>query len=115
MIRDQPRPSSLMRRSESTSTICMEELIEPHVVAEVGIVIQLVVSPVRRSTALHVAPEDMNDSVLDLLCDRDEVHVHATPSGALDLKVVAIVLVKPLQALNEQEVGGKPLVRVSTA
>jgi hypothetical protein len=92
----------------------MEELVEPHVVAEVGIIIQLVVTPVSGPATFHVAPKDMNDSVLDLLRNRDEIHVHAASRRALDLKVVTVVLVEPLQALDEQEIGSKPLVIFST-
>jgi hypothetical protein len=70
--------------------------------------VQLVIAAVRRAAVLAVPREDVDDAVLDLLCDAEQVHVLARARRALDLDLVAVVLVEALQALDEQEVHRQP-------
>lgn len=113
MIRHQTTPSSLMTRPKAPPIIPMEELIEPDIVPEVRVKVQLVVPSVRRAPVLAVPREDMYDAVLDLLRHAEEVHELARACGALDLDVVAVVLIKPLQALDEQEVHRQPYTSIN--
>lgn len=75
--------------------------MEPDIIPEVWVAIQLWVPAVRGTPALRVTTEDMDDPVLDLFRNLNEVHVIPTASGALDLQVIAVVLVEPLQALDQ--------------
>jgi hypothetical protein len=70
--------------------------------------VQLVIAAVRRAAVLAVPREDVDDAVLDLLRDAEQVHVLARARRALDLDLVAVVLVEALQALDEQEVDRQP-------
>ena len=49
--------------------------------------------------------------MLDLLRDADEVHVLAAAGWTLDLQVIPVILVEPLQTLDEQEVDREPCSR----
>jgi hypothetical protein len=83
-------------------------LVKPDVVSEVGVIIKLVVAAIGRTTAVSISSKDMNDPVLDFLCNRGQIHVVSAPGGAFYLEIVTVVLVKPLQTLNEQEVSSEP-------
>lgn len=72
------------------------------------IAVQLGVAAIRRASSLDIAPKDVDDAVLDFLRDFGEVHVFTATGGALDLEVIAVILVKPLQTLDEQEIDSKP-------
>lgn len=74
-----------MRSTKTATIVGVEELVEPDVVAEMRIVIQLGVSAIRRSSSIHVTTKDVNDTVLDLLRDGDEVHVVSATSWTFDL------------------------------
>ena len=60
-------------------------LIEPDVVSEVRVMVEFRIAAVGRALALHVAAEDMNDAVLDLLCDLYKIHVIPASGRALHL------------------------------
>ena len=96
-----------MRRSQSPSVISMEKLMEVDIVPKVWIPIKFLVPTVRRATAIHVTPKDMDQTVLDLLRDVSKVHVVAAASRALDLEVAAVVLVEALEGLDKQEIDGE--------
>lgn len=99
-------------------------LVEPNIISEVDVVIQLLIAPVRSSSSLHIATKDVNYAVLNLFCNCDQVHVVPTPCGTFHLrklrndrkftretcylKIVTIVLVEALQTLDEQKIRGKP-------
>jgi len=86
----------------------MEELVEEHVIPEMGITIELRVPTIRSSASIHIPPKDVDNAMLDLFCNLAQWHSVATPSGALDLEVVPIVLVEALKRLDQQEVGRQP-------
>ena len=64
-----------MRRSQSSSVITVEELVEVDIVSEVRVSVQLGVTAIDRSSTVLVSAEDVNDSVLDLLGHTGKVHV----------------------------------------
>ena len=53
-------------------------LVEPHVVTEMRIVIELRAPSVCSSSTFHVATKDMDNPMLDFLSDGSEVHIIAT-------------------------------------
>lgn len=67
------------------NSILKSHLIEPNVITEVGIGIQLGVSAVGGTFSFMVAAENMDDAVLNLFSDIGQVHEIAATSGALDL------------------------------
>ena len=102
-------------------------LVEPHVVTEMRIIVKLRAPPVCGPSTFHVATEDVDNSMLDFLGDGSEVHIIATTcrtfhldkknklwdwrhgnNRKLHLKIITIVLVEPLQALDEQEICREP-------
>ena len=82
--------------------------MEPDVIPEVWVAIQLGVPAVRGTPTFRITTEDVDDPVLDLFRDLNEVHVIPAASRALDLQVIAVVLVEPLQTLNQEEVDRQP-------
>lgn len=60
-------------------------LVEPYVVTEMGIEIEFIISTVSSSSSFGIATEDVNDSVLDLFCYRNQIHVISTARRTFDL------------------------------
>ena len=96
MVRNETCPASLVRCTETTTIVAVEVLVEPNIVTEVRVRVEADVPAVERATAVHVAPEDVDDAVLDLFCDFEQVHVVARASRAFDLQLFAVVLVEAL-------------------
>lgn len=63
-------------------------LVEPYVVTEVRISVQLRVSTVSGTLPLRVTPKDVNDSVLDFFGNIGEVHIIAAACGAFNLQMI---------------------------
>lgn len=59
--------------------------MEPYVITEVRVVVELGVPAVSGALPLRVSAEDMDDAVLDLLCHLNEVHVIPATGGTLNL------------------------------
>jgi hypothetical protein len=116
MICDQTRPASLVRSTNTTSIVTVEVLwdilisihvrmsrlkiaylIEPNVVAEVRVVVELNVAAICSTLTLKIAAKDVNDAMLDLLGNVRKVHVVAAASRTLYLNLVAIVLIESLK------------------
>jgi hypothetical protein len=68
-VGDKTGPSGLVRRSETAAVVAVEELVELHVVLEVGVVVEHVVAAVVGPVALLVLGKDVDQPVLDLLGD----------------------------------------------
>jgi L-rhamnose isomerase len=102
-----------MRGPQPSSIITVEELVEEHIVPKVRVTIKLFVSTIGRAAALYIASKDVNEPMLNLIGNLGEVHVVAATSGALNLQIAAIVLVEPLQRLNQQEVYGQLIKRMN--
>lgn len=90
-------PSSLMRRSQASSIVSVEELMEEHVIPKVRVTIQLLVTAVGRTTTLHVTPENVDKPVLNFLGNLGKVHIIATAGRTFYLEVTSVVLMEPLQ------------------
>jgi len=86
----------------------MEELVEEHVVPEMGITIELRVSTIGSSTSIHILAKYVDNAMLDFLRNLVQWHKVTTPRGALDLEVVPIVLMKTLKRLDKEEVRRQP-------
>lgn len=82
--------------------------VKPYVIPEVRVAVQLDAAAVRGALALDIAPEDMDDTMLDLFSHVREVHEVAAPSWTLDLHLVTVVLVEPLETLDQEEIDRKP-------
>ena len=50
-------------------------LVEPHVITEVGIMIEHIVSSIGGPPAINVAPKYVSNAVLDLLSNFDQIHI----------------------------------------
>ena len=96
--------SIILQNTGATQTY----LMEPDIIPEVWVAIQLRVPTVGGTSTLCVTTENMDDPVLDLLRHLNEVHVVPAAGGTLDLEIVAIVLVESLQTLDQEEVDSKP-------
>jgi len=61
--------------------------VKPDVVTEMGIVVQLCASSICCSTALHITPKEVDDTMLDFCGDRRKIHGIATASGTFNLLI----------------------------
>jgi hypothetical protein len=61
-------------------------------------------SSVGRSSPLYISREYVYYAMLNLFSDLGQVHVFSTPSRTLDLNLISIELMKPLETLDQQEV-----------
>ena len=77
------------------------------VIAEVLVLHERLI-PMQRSLSVLVLHEDPAQPPAELACDVIEGHELARSGRALDLEVVAVVVVKLLQRLDQQIVRGKP-------
>ena len=106
MVCHQSRPASLVRSPKPPSVIAveilegshgktiagqvrlyLEYLIEPHVITEVGIVIERIVPSISRPSAVNVARKDMNDTVLNLFSNLYQIHVFPASCWAFNLEI----------------------------
>jgi hypothetical protein len=101
-------PSSLVRSTKTRTIVTVEELVEEHIVPEMGITIELRVSTIRSSASIHILSKYVDNAMLDFFRNLVQWHRVTTPSGALDLKVIPIVLVETLKRLDKEEVGCQP-------
>jgi hypothetical protein len=60
-------------------------LIEPHIIAEVRVPIQLRIPAIGGSSAFHITTKNMDNAVLNLLRDTDQVGIVPTACRAFDL------------------------------
>jgi len=49
---------------------------------------------------MHISTKDMNDTVLNLLCNADQVHVLSAARRTLHYHLVAVILMEALQAFD---------------
>ena len=61
-------------------------LVEPDVVAEVRVVVELRVPTIGSPFAFQVSPKDVDYAMLDLFCDLHEVHVISASRRTLNLE-----------------------------
>ena len=83
-------------------------LVEPNIITEVRVSIQLDITAVGRPSALEITAEYMYDTMLDFFGDVGKVHIVSATRGAFYLKFVSVVLVEPLETFYEEEVHGQP-------
>jgi hypothetical protein len=79
-------------------------LVEPNIVPEERIKVEFLVSSIESTTSVNVAAKDMDDAMLNFFSHLEEIHKITTAGGAFNLQFVTIVLIEPLEALDEQEV-----------
>jgi hypothetical protein len=95
----------------SISGICRAlktHFIEPHIVTEVGVVVEFNVTTVYCTLTFGITSEDMHVAMLNLLSHVRKVHIVTTTGRAFYLKLIAVILVETLKGLDEEEVNGNP-------
>src|ERR1700758_3486237 len=108
-LRDQTGPPGLMRGADAAAAVAVKVLIEKNVVAEVWIVLPPCrVMSVERAAPARITQENAREPHGELVGNLIECQEASGAGGAFDLEVVAVVVVKLLQRLDDQEVHGKP-------
>ena len=84
--RHKRRPSRLMTRAESGASLCVEELMERHVIAPVRVVLKVLVIAEGRAAAsvVVVTEEDAREPSREFVGDLRERHVMARSSRTLE-------------------------------
>lgn len=105
---NQPSPACLMTRSQSSSVIPMEKLVEMNVILEMGISVKLGITTVHCSSTMFVSGEDMDKTMLNFFCRAGEGHVVSASCRTFDSETIAVILVESLERLDEQKIDGEP-------
>ena len=101
-------------------------LVEPNIITEMRVEIQFGIASIRCPTTVRVSTEYMDNPMLYFFRDSHEIHIISTSRRTLYLKagaheercimrkyqayleVVAIILIKALQTLDQQEIRSEP-------
>src|SRR5690349_3167916 len=97
-----------MGSADAASAVPVEVFEEQQVVAEMRVVLQARILREHRAMPVLVLEEDARQPCAELfghIVDRDEV---ARADRALDLEVIAVIVMELLQRLDDEEVDGKP-------
>jgi hypothetical protein len=108
---DQSSPTSLMRCTQSSTIVTVEELVEMDVIPEMGVSVEFGVTTIDSSSTMFISAEEVNESMLDFLGTSSEIHelvvslslyvilkAYITTAGrTFNLKVLTVVLVESLQ------------------
>jgi hypothetical protein len=105
---DEPGPTRLVRGANAPTRIAVEVLVEQQVVAEVGIPLHARVMPVDCSQPVLIPGEDPGEPPGKLVGDIVDRHQLPGTRRALDLEIVAIVVMKLLQGLDDEIIDGEP-------
>lgn len=80
----------MMACAEAGAGVCVEELVEPEVIAPIRIKIKFVIASITCSAPVITAGEDMLKAVLELLRDVAKVHILPRTLGTLNLEGVTV-------------------------
>src|SRR5450631_3177553 len=107
-LRDQRRPSRLMRCPDAAVGIAMKILVEWNAVLVVRIALQLRLMTQHRPLAARVLQENPRQPQGQLGGNLVDGEVGSGPRGTLHFEVIAIIVMKLLQRFDDQEIQGKP-------
>jgi hypothetical protein len=97
-----------MRSADTTATITVKIFVKKDIIAEPGIFLFETRLAEYRPVALFVPKKEPGQTPGELGGDLAEMEQPAGPCRTLDLKVVAVIAVKPLQGLDNQKVDRHP-------
>src|SRR6516162_9366766 len=101
-------PSGLVACPQPGAIVAMKVLVEQDVVAPVRIGLKLLGTTIDRPSPLLVAAEDTLQAVGNLPAHFEQVHQLARTGGALDPKVIPVVVIELKQSANYQDIDGHP-------
>lgn len=87
--------------------------VKPDIITEIRISVQLWVAAVGGPFPFNITAKDVDNAVLNFRRYLREIHILAAAGRAFHLEVIPVVLVKPLETFDEQEVDRKPCQSVS--
>ena len=86
-----------MRRPDAAAVVAVKILVEQYVIAKMRIRLDFLAVVEYRSFAILVAEKDAAEPVRDLVGDVVDREKYSRAGRALDLEIVAIIMVKLLQ------------------
>src|SRR5271169_4441015 len=107
-LRDHAGPSGLVARSNSGSRIAVEVLMKQNQVAPVRIGLELFEITEHRPAAIFIAKKNVRHPARKFSRYLPQGHHLSRSGGELNLKVVAKVVMKLLERLDQQVVQRKP-------
>ncbi len=96
-------PSGLMRSSKTSPIVSVEELVEPDIILEVGIAIELDATSVRGTATVRILRKYVDCAMLDLFRDPEKIHLFSATRWALNLEFGTVELMEALERLDEEE------------
>src|SRR5258708_6685042 len=90
-------PARLMACAKSCAVITVKVFMEQKVVTPVEITLQLVVFPIVRTVSLLAPQEKADEALREFICHLLQGQILAPSRRALDLKIVAAVMIDLLQ------------------
>src|SRR5271166_3434599 len=100
-LRDYAGPSGLVARSNSGARIAMEVLMEQHQVAPVGIGLELFEIAEHRPAAFFIAKKNVRHAARQFSRHSPQGHHLSRPGWELNLEIVAQVVMKLLERLDQ--------------
>src|SRR5579864_2656937 len=104
----EPGPPGLVRRTDAPARVAVEVLVKEHVVPEVRVVLYPGVVSQDGALAFRVAQEQPRQARRELARHLLYREIPARSRGALDLEVIAVVVVKLLKRLDDQVIHRHP-------
>src|SRR5581483_12387527 len=97
-----------MTRADSGAVVAMKVFVKQHQVAPVRIVAIERVRAMHGTAALLVAQEDLGEAPREFPGDFPQRFVFARAGGELDSIVLAEIVMKLLQGLDQEKIDGEP-------
>ena len=97
-----------MACTDAGAIVAMKVFVEKKQVAPVRIRLKFLCTAVHCTASILVALIDSCHPVDNLLAHFKQVHLHSRAGGALYLELIAVVVMKLLQRLDQQKVHRKP-------
>src|SRR5215469_8183947 len=101
-LRHEPCPAGLMRGADAPPAIAVEVFVEENVVAEVRVLEGALVHAVHRPLTLLVGEEQPREAPGQLIGNLVERRESPRARRALDAEVIAVVVMKLLQRLDDE-------------
>src|SRR6185369_16414723 len=104
----QASPAGLMARSDTGAVVSMKVFMEQDQVSPMRICLELALIAVNGPAPVDILQKDVRQATRQFVGDFPQIHQPARSSRTLYSERIAIVVVKFLQRLNQQEIHGKP-------
>src|SRR5262249_15917422 len=105
---DDSRPPSLMAGADAGAVITVKVFVKGNEVAPMGVILELLGSPIDGTMSIRAAQKDSLQAVHELLAHLIEVHLLSGARWTLNLKAVAIIQIELQQGVDHEHLHRHP-------